>query len=243
MGRPAPPRRLFFVLEGRASSRYMDGPMQNRGTTCWTRLLCSLLAAGGAASILSAQTLTTSTDGEPRVDTPALVRALAGMRPDYARYIFSVRPLAPGVGRRLYMALVRPGATDPTGHGSAPFAGRGARNDIVYDEAAVSSGHSVAWSRLLLDHEYFHARHMAGATLLPVARGDSLEVERHYNEAAAWGFNVAEARAGQYTGLRERSEEHTSELQSRLHLVCRLLLEKKKKKDGGTTRELAVHYP
>src|SRR5687768_18338373 len=28
----------------------------------------------------------------------------------------------------------------------------------------------------------------------------------------------------------ERSEEHTSELQSRLHLVCRLLLEKKKPK-------------
>src|SRR6266550_6800508 len=30
--------------------------------------------------------------------------------------------------------------------------------------------------------------------------------------------------------VRRRSEEHTSELQSRLHLVCRLLLEKKKKK-------------
>src|SRR2546429_4264428 len=29
------------------------------------------------------------------------------------------------------------------------------------------------------------------------------------------------------TGARTRSEEHTSELQSRLHLVCRLLLEKK----------------
>src|SRR3989449_6765134 len=29
--------------------------------------------------------------------------------------------------------------------------------------------------------------------------------------------------------LTKRSEEHTSELQSRLHLVCRLLLEKKKK--------------
>src|SRR2546429_4863584 len=28
---------------------------------------------------------------------------------------------------------------------------------------------------------------------------------------------------------KSRSEEHTSELQSRLHLVCRLLLEKKKK--------------
>src|SRR2546422_5934141 len=32
-------------------------------------------------------------------------------------------------------------------------------------------------------------------------------------------------------GVRDRSEEHTSELQSRLHLVCRLLLEKKKKKE------------
>src|SRR2546422_6727501 len=31
-------------------------------------------------------------------------------------------------------------------------------------------------------------------------------------------------------GAHRRSEEHTSELQSRLHLVCRLLLEKKKKK-------------
>src|SRR2546422_8092473 len=30
-----------------------------------------------------------------------------------------------------------------------------------------------------------------------------------------------------------RSEEHTSELQSRLHLVCRLLLEKKKKNSGS----------
>src|SRR2546422_11170180 len=34
-------------------------------------------------------------------------------------------------------------------------------------------------------------------------------------------------RVNQHHGL--RSEEHTSELQSRLHLVCRLLLEKKKK--------------
>src|SRR5687768_17645690 len=32
----------------------------------------------------------------------------------------------------------------------------------------------------------------------------------------------------------ERSEEHTSELQSRLHLVCRLLLEKKKTKNQRT---------
>src|SRR3989449_3888353 len=36
-----------------------------------------------------------------------------------------------------------------------------------------------------------------------------------------------------------RSEEHTSELQSRLHLVCRLLLEKKKKKKN-TKKETKV---
>src|SRR2546422_2877146 len=32
------------------------------------------------------------------------------------------------------------------------------------------------------------------------------------------------------SSVEPRSEEHTSELQSRLHLVCRLLLEKKKKR-------------
>src|SRR2546429_2446356 len=37
-----------------------------------------------------------------------------------------------------------------------------------------------------------------------------------------------------------RSEEHTSELQSRLHLVCRLLLEKKKK---ATSTLSTVLYP
>src|SRR6266481_9419555 len=36
------------------------------------------------------------------------------------------------------------------------------------------------------------------------------------------------------TVLTPRSEEHTSELQSQFHLVCRLLLEKKKKKYIGT---------
>src|SRR5207249_12088512 len=35
-------------------------------------------------------------------------------------------------------------------------------------------------------------------------------------------------------GRHERSEEHTSELQSRFDLVCRLLLEKKKKKQPST---------
>src|SRR5205809_3167139 len=41
--------------------------------------------------------------------------------------------------------------------------------------------------------------------------------------------------------LRLRSEEHTSELQSRLHLVCRLLLEKKKKTEQNQHYNRYVH--
>src|SRR2546422_5854561 len=43
--------------------------------------------------------------------------------------------------------------------------------------------------------------------------------------------------------LLHRSEEHTSELQSRLHLVCRLLLEKKKnKKNADSISEHMLVY-
>src|SRR5437870_9036551 len=41
---------------------------------------------------------------------------------------------------------------------------------------------------------------------------------------------------------RLRSEEHTSELQSRGHLVCRLLLEKKKKKIKHTNNSKRQHH-
>src|SRR5438309_8399577 len=42
---------------------------------------------------------------------------------------------------------------------------------------------------------------------------------------------------------RRRSEEHTSELQSQFHLVCRLLLEKKKKKIDTTALQEYEHQP
>src|SRR2546422_6569639 len=42
-------------------------------------------------------------------------------------------------------------------------------------------------------------------------------------------LSAAAAQAKSSCFCKGRSEEHTSELQSRLHLVCRLLLEKKKK--------------
>src|SRR5258705_7261630 len=43
--------------------------------------------------------------------------------------------------------------------------------------------------------------------------------------------------------LTERSEEHTSELQSLRHLVCRLLLEKKKKHRITTTTSISHSGP
>src|SRR5258707_10074458 len=42
--------------------------------------------------------------------------------------------------------------------------------------------------------------------------------------------------------LMNRSEEHTSELQSRQYLVCRLLLEKKKKKRRSLSHNLPSHH-
>src|SRR5438876_4969672 len=57
------------------------------------------------------------------------------------------------------------------------------------------------------------------------AKGEILFTENSLDEAVdALRKEGAEAEAG------KRSEEHTSELQSPVHLVCRLLLEKKKKK-------------
>src|SRR3989442_6572273 len=50
----------------------------------------------------------------------------------------------------------------------------------------------------------------------------------------------ARCRSGARWNRRGRSEEHTSELQSRPHLVCRLLLEKKKKPESRTSHVQAL---
>src|SRR5690606_41498710 len=64
------------------------------------------------------------------------------------------------------------------------------------------------------------------------ARTDRPPVHQH-RTGAAQGDAAAELGAGQAQGVaqrpQQRSEEHTSELQSRENLVCRLLLEKKKR--------------
>src|SRR5260370_29335660 len=56
-----------------------------------------------------------------------------------------------------------------------------------------------------------------------VFTGDAVERVRFIKQAQELGFSLDEISA-------LRSEEHTSELQSHLNLVCRLLLEKKKRR-------------
>src|SRR2546430_12548850 len=62
---------------------------------------------------------------------------------------------------------------------------------------------------------------------------------KSYHGTASW--NLERRLASLYPRL--RSEEHTSELQSQSNLVCRLLLEKKKKKHLkiGPVSERSVH--
>src|SRR5258707_6911010 len=49
-------------------------------------------------------------------------------------------------------------------------------------------------------------------------------------------FRIDDQAGAQVASVQARSEEHTSELQSRQYLVCRLLLEKKKQEDSDTQR-------
>src|SRR5690242_20840616 len=74
----------------------------------------------------------------------------------------------------------------------------------------------------------------------PAARGAGGEAVDRVGVAAAVAGALGRARpervrAGSGTRLGTRSEEHTSELQSHVNLVCRLLLEKKKKKKTVTS--------
>src|SRR3712207_9523943 len=67
---------------------------------------------------------------------------------------------------------------------------------------------------------------------LPIYKRSSRLARRHtatVTSHAMRGTGMARSSLAQADGLRPRSEEHTSELQSRQYLVCRLLLEKKNK--------------
>src|SRR5690349_22808927 len=81
--------------------------------------------------------------------------------------------------------------------------------------SAVSAALVFVWPR---------ARRSVGGERRPIAE-----------RTPRWPFFAAGLCLGAAVWLKYRSEEHTSELQSRRDLVCRLLLEKKKRNFSLTT--------
>src|SRR5262245_64672890 len=89
----------------------------------------------------------------------------------------------------------------------------------------------------------------------PTRRSSDLRMIAEKQRTANWGDGVVRQLASdlrkEFPGvigfsaqnlwyMRQRSEEHTSELQSLRHLVCRLLLEKKKKESSMTTSQTDI---
>src|SRR2546422_11042633 len=96
----------------------------------------------------------------------------------------------------------------------------------------------LAKNRLLTQRFFFFFNDTATTEIYTLSLHDALPISR----IAGWSCTGRAPRARSRPAIPRcprpiarwgsrswRSEEHTSELQSRLHLVCRLLLEKKKK--------------
>src|SRR3712207_8658901 len=90
------------------------------------------------------------------------------------------------------------------------------------------------YTTLFRSKDLIKAMEGTATTQVRIGMGEfSIEVQR---DGAAFTTSVvqlaapAAASAGSAAPAAARSEEHTSELQSRQYLVCRLLLEKKKQK-------------
>src|SRR3712207_7940958 len=84
--------------------------------------------------------------------------------------------------------------------------------------AHVDHGKTTLVDKMLLAGNLFRSNQNSGELILD---NNDLERER--------GITILSKNVSiSYNGTKIRSEEHTSELQSRQYLVCRLLLEKKK---------------
>src|SRR2546422_4709107 len=122
------------------------------------------------------------------------------------------------------------GTTD-TDEDASPDDVRATARDVIY---LLRSANAFFPQARLSPHDVV----ATWAGLRPLLRPDRAvapsEASREHRivESASGLLTIAGGQLTTYRGMARdvvRSEEHTSELQSRLHLVCRLLLEKKKK--------------
>jgi hypothetical protein len=127
---------------------------------------------------------------------------LASMHPDYPRYIHEIR-----YGRSrlrpvfLYAGLVRRGGDDPGDSAVGPLAGRGALNDLIVYADTFEPWRTEAWRLMVIDHEYFHARHLARGYNLPLVGFGRPQVDSDYLEAMAWAHVLGQVASGAYGDL------------------------------------------
>jgi len=141
---------------------------------------------------------------------------LASLHPDYGDYIAQVRfgdrrAKPPGIDA----GLVRPGGGDPRDPEEGPLMGRGQRNDLIIYADTFAPEASAAWRRLLPDHEYFHARHLARGFDIPAVSFGEAQADRDYCEALAWGWVLRRAVEGIYGTLSARERAEVEDLYSR----------------------------
>src|SRR6266705_6762582 len=94
------------------------------------------------------------------------------------------------------------------------------RRDVGIVERHVDS------SRQILVHEFFFFSDTATNEIYTLSLHDALPISGSLQSSARTALPATPSRATLHTMAANRSEEHTSELQSPYDLVCRLLLEK-----------------
>src|SRR5687768_9504501 len=144
---------------------------------------------------------------------------------------------APGTIALDFDALYRAARDDVFGYVATMLHDRGAAEDVT----------ALAFERAFRKRKSFNpGRGSQRAWLFGIARNAALDELRRQKRTAPLEVEPVAPEDDLDRALRRaavrtaRSEEHTSELQSRLHLVCRLLLEKKKK---GVTRSAGRTAP
>src|SRR5438874_9664842 len=97
----------------------------------------------------------------------------------------------------------------------------------------LSSIHVKSVLFLLITFSSFFFNDPATTEIYTLSLHDALPISRESGRRACACRRSTAARGARPCARRARSEEHTSELQSRRDLVCRLLLEKKKNQRRG----------
>lgn len=130
---------------------------------------------------------------------------LEDLHADWTRFIREVRVIsvqgASVSPAGVYSGLVRPGGRDPRISGDAPVSGREARNDVIVYPSALDPRRAPGWLVLILDHEYFHARHLARDARVPLVDFGDTRANHSYYEATAWSYVLERAREGVYGEL------------------------------------------